>query len=73
MLKRQMKRLRHTIEVIERFGDSDELEVKEQVADTFSTRPLALEQNNQNEAAIALYDQLVHRTVMRRKWNCKSV
>lgn len=47
-------------EVVKRFGDSDELEVKQEVADALFTKAASLEKKQRLDEAIAAYDQLVH-------------
>lgn len=48
-------------EVIKRFGNAVELEVKEEVAGALFNKGITLEQNNENEAAITFYDEIVQR------------
>lgn len=48
-------------EVIERFSNSDEFEVQEQVADAFFNKAVCLESNNDSEGAIASLDRILER------------
>jgi tetratricopeptide (TPR) repeat protein len=60
MLKRTEEEIAAYNEVIERFGDSDELEVQLEVADALFNKAATLEQTN-IEAAIVIFDQIEQR------------
>jgi len=58
-LRRSDEELAAYDQVIERFGDSDEVEVKQEVVGALFNRAVALEQNNDIEGAIAVFDRIV--------------
>jgi len=59
MLKRTEEEVAVYDEVAARFGDSDEMEVQQEVAEALFNKAITLEESNQTERAIATFDRIV--------------
>lgn len=59
MLKRRDEEIAVYDQVAERFGDSDDLDVRQEVAEALFNKAITLEESNQTEAALATFDRII--------------